>query len=177
MDVRTCKSCKRIFNYLSGPVICSACADKLEEKFKEVKDYIREHPGAPLQKVSDDNEVSVKQLKNWVREERLKFDDDSPVGIECMNCGAMIKYGKYCETCKGKMINTLSRSDKKVRWKPDAVFGYLMICNKADYKRGCVVHSLFSFHRHKKLFIYTRLCYNKNNIAVKRDETKRGLTV
>lgn len=110
MDVRTCKSCKRIFNYLSGPVICSACADKLEEKFKEVKDYIREHPGAPLQKVSDDNEVSVKQLKNWVREERLKFDDDSPVGIECMNCGAMIKYGKYCETCKGKMINTLSHA-------------------------------------------------------------------
>lgn len=60
--------------------------------------------------MSDDNEVSVKQLKNWVREERLKFDDDSPVGIECMNCGAMIKYGKYCETCKGKMINTLSHA-------------------------------------------------------------------
>ena len=110
MDVRSCKSCKRLFNYLSGPVICSACVEKLEETFKEVKDYIREHPHAALQEVSEANEVSVKQLKTWVREERLKFSDDSPVGIECMNCGAMIKFGKYCEACKGKMINNLSHA-------------------------------------------------------------------
>lgn len=110
MDVRTCKSCKRIFNYLSGPVICPACVEKLEEKFKEVKDYIRENPHSSLQDVSEAKEVSVKQLKTWVREERLKFADDSPVGIECMNCGAMIKYGKYCEACKGKMINNLSHA-------------------------------------------------------------------
>ena len=45
-----------------------------------------------------------------MREERLKFSDDSPVGIECMNCGAMIKFGKYCEACKGKMINNLSHA-------------------------------------------------------------------
>ncbi len=63
-----------------------------------------------MKEVSEAKEVSVKQLKNWVREERLRFADDSPVGIECMNCGAMIKYGKYCEACKGKMINNLSHA-------------------------------------------------------------------
>ncbi len=113
MDVRTCKSCKRLFNHLSGPVICPACVEKLEQKFQEVKDYIRENPQSSLQQVSEAKEVSVKQLKNWVREERLKFADDSPVGIECMNCGAMIKYGKYCEACKGKMINNLSHAVEK----------------------------------------------------------------
>lgn len=110
MDVRTCKSCKRLFNYLAGPVVCPACVEKLEEKFQEVKEYIRENPHSSLQEVSEANDVTVKQLKNWVREERLKFADDSPVGIECMNCGAMIKYGKYCEACKGKMINNLSHA-------------------------------------------------------------------
>lgn len=110
MDVRTCKSCKRLFNYLTGPVVCSACLEKLEEKFQQVKEYIRENPHSSLQEVSEANDVTVKQLKNWVREERLKFADDSPVGIECMNCGAMIKYGKYCEACKGKMINNLSHA-------------------------------------------------------------------
>ena len=110
MDVRTCKSCKRLFNYLSGPVVCPSCVEKLEEKFKEVKDFIRETPHSSLKEVSEAKEVSVKQLKNWVREERLRFADDSPVGIECMNCGAMIKYGKYCEACKGKMINNLSHA-------------------------------------------------------------------
>ena len=110
MDVRTCKSCKRLFNYLSGPVICPSCVEKLEQKFQEVKEFIRSKPHSSLQDVSEAKEVSVKQLKNWVREERLKFADDSPVGIECMNCGAMIKYGKYCEACKGKMINNLSHA-------------------------------------------------------------------
>lgn len=113
MDVRTCKNCKRLFNYLGGSPICPACVEKLEEKFKEVKDYIRENPHAPLQQVSEANDVSVKQLKTWVREERLTFSDDSPVGIECMNCGAMIKYGKYCEACKGKMMNDLNSAVKE----------------------------------------------------------------
>ena len=110
MEVRPCKSCKRLFNYLGGSPICPACTEKLEEKFQEVKEYIREHPHAALQEVSEANEVSVKQLKTWVREERLKFSDDSPVGIECMNCGAMIKCGKYCDACRGKMINTLGHA-------------------------------------------------------------------
>ncbi len=118
MDVRTCRNCKRLFNYLSGQPICQACAEKLEEKFKVVKDYVRDHPHATLKEVAEENEVTVKQLKTWVREERLKFSDDSPVGIECMNCGAMIKCGKYCETCKGKMINDMNHAierPKKIR--------------------------------------------------------------
>lgn len=119
MDVRPCKNCKRLFNYLSGPAICTACQEKLEEKFQEVKDYIRENPTASLHNVSEANEVSVKQLKTWVREERLTFSDDSPVGIECMNCGAMIKCGKYCENCKGKMINTLNKSIEVEKPKPE----------------------------------------------------------
>jgi len=110
MDVRPCKSCKKLFNYLTGVPICPACKNKLEKKFQEVKEYIREHPNSGLQDVAEANEVSVKQLKNWVREERLSFSDDSPVGIECLNCGTMIKFGKYCEACKGKMLNDLNQA-------------------------------------------------------------------
>ena len=73
-------------------------------------DFIRENPTASLTEVSEANEVTVKQLKTWVREERLKFSDDSPVGIECMNCGTMIKFGKYCDACKGKVINNLNQA-------------------------------------------------------------------
>lgn len=110
MDVRPCKNCKRLFNYLSGEPICPTCKDQTEKKFQEVKTYIREHSSATLTEISEVNEVSVKQLKNWVREERLSFSDDSPVGIECLNCGAMIRFGKYCDACKGKMINNLSQA-------------------------------------------------------------------
>lgn len=110
MDIRPCKSCKRLFNYFTGPGICPTCVDKLEDKFQEVKEFIRSNSSASLQEVSEANDVSVKQLKTWVREERLKFSDDSPVGIECMDCGTMIKYGKYCDICKGKVLNNLSQA-------------------------------------------------------------------
>ncbi len=109
MDVRSCRNCGRLFNYLQGNPICPACKKKLEDKFEQVKMYIRENNLASMQQISDANEVSVKQLKQWVREERLTFSDDSPVGIECENCGALIRTGRYCAKCKNNMANTLTK--------------------------------------------------------------------
>ena len=36
MDVRNCKECGRLFNYIGGQRLCPACKDKLEEKFAQV---------------------------------------------------------------------------------------------------------------------------------------------
>ena len=107
MDVKSCRTCGRLFNYLSGQPVCPACKKKLENKFIEVRDYIRENDSATMQQIADDNEVSVKQLKQWVREERLTFTEKSPVGIECESCGAMIRTGRFCEKCKNNMATNL----------------------------------------------------------------------
>lgn len=103
MEVKTCKQCKRLYNYLSGPPICPACKDRLEEKFQLVKDYVIEHPLEGIAEVAEVNEVSVSQIKRWVREERLSFSPESTVGIDCEGCGATIRTGRYCESCKKKM--------------------------------------------------------------------------
>ena len=107
MEVRACKTCKRLFNYITGPVRCPACADALEKKFQQVKQYIWDNKMASLQEISDANDVSIGQLRQWVREERLSFTQDSPVGLECESCGATIKTGRYCDNCKGRLSNTL----------------------------------------------------------------------
>jgi methionyl-tRNA synthetase len=75
----------------------------------QVRDYIRENDSASIQQISDDNEVSVKQIKQWIREERLIFTDKSPVGIECETCGAMIRTGRYCNKCKESMASNLKQ--------------------------------------------------------------------
>ena len=113
MDVRNCRGCGRLFNYFSGPPICQACREKLEEKFQQVKEYLRDNPNSSIQAVSDDNEVSVAQIRQWVREERLTFSDDSPIGIPCESCGKTIKTGRFCDECKGKMKNDFSSMIKK----------------------------------------------------------------
>lgn len=107
MDVRNCRSCGRLFNYLAGPPICEACKNALEEKFVEVKEYIRENKEAYITRISEDCGVSVKQIQQWVREERLILTEGSNVYIDCENCGAPIRTGRFCEECKAKMRGTL----------------------------------------------------------------------
>ena len=71
MDVRNCKMCGRLFNVLNNERICPACQKKLEDKFHEVKEYLEEHPGASVEQTATDNDISTKQIRQWVREERL----------------------------------------------------------------------------------------------------------
>lgn len=107
MNVRNCKKCGRIFNYVLGPVICPRCKEGMEAKFQEVKSYIREHQGADIKEVSEECEVETNQIRQWIREERLQFSDDSPIRIPCESCGAMIKSGRFCDKCKGELTNEL----------------------------------------------------------------------
>ena len=117
MNVRNCRKCGKLFNYIAGMPVCPVCKDKLEEKFQEVKKYIRENRMADIKEVAEKCEVEVGQIQQWIREERLEFTADSPVKIPCENCGEMIRSGKYCEKCKREMTNNLS----SVMEKPKAV--------------------------------------------------------
>lgn len=107
MNVRNCRSCGRIFNYVMGPAICPACRDKLEEKFQEVKDYVRENKGAGIQEVAEKCDVEVSQIRQWLREERLELAADSALYLNCESCGAPIRSGKFCEKCAGNMTRSL----------------------------------------------------------------------
>lgn len=100
MNVRNCRKCGRIFNYVIGATICPSCREKLEEKFADVKEYVRENKGANIPEISRACDVEVQQIQQWIREERLVFAEDSPLGIECEGCGTMIKTGRYCDKCK-----------------------------------------------------------------------------
>jgi flagellar operon protein (TIGR03826 family) len=100
MDVRNCRNCNKLFNYVSGPPLCPNCVKALDKKFSEVKDYIYDNPGAGVQEISEEFDVPIAQIKQWIREERLSFSEDSMVGLECERCGALIKTGRYCKSCK-----------------------------------------------------------------------------
>lgn len=118
MEVRNCRLCGRIFNYIGGDSLCPGCIKKMDEKFAEVKEYIYNHPGAGIQEVAEENEVPINQIKKWIREERLSFTEDSAVGIECENCGAMIKTGRFCAKCKDHMVNNFNHVYHKEHEEP-----------------------------------------------------------
>jgi hypothetical protein len=96
-----------LFNVLGSERICPACQKALEEKFQEVKAYLRENPDSSVEKTATDNDVSTKQIKQWVREERLILSSATDAGITCESCGKPICSGRFCEACKANMANDL----------------------------------------------------------------------
>ncbi len=113
MEVRNCKGCGNLFNYMGGAPLCPACMKLLDEKFETTKEYVRENPHANIQVVAEECEVSVAQIKRWIREERLAFSEDSQIGIECEGCGKMIRTGRFCDSCKSRMTNQLNNLYEK----------------------------------------------------------------
>ena len=114
MDVRNCRGCGKLFNYISGPFICPSCREKMEEKFQEVKKYIQENPGSNVASVAEACEVEPNQIRQWIREERLEFASGASE-ISCEKCGAPIPSGRFCDKCKASMVNTLNNV-----YKPEA---------------------------------------------------------
>ncbi|MBP3610491.1 MAG: flagellar protein [Lachnospiraceae bacterium] len=112
MDVRNCKQCSKLFNYIGSP-ICPECTKKAEDKFDEVKQYIYDHPKCGMQEVATEMEVSVAQIRKWLKEERLSFSEDSEIALNCEKCGKRILTGRFCKLCKESMANQLSSMYKK----------------------------------------------------------------
>ena len=70
MNIRNCRMCGHIFNYVAGPILCPHCREKMEAKFQEVKEYIRSNPGVGIQDVAENCDVEPSQIQQWLREER-----------------------------------------------------------------------------------------------------------
>lgn len=103
MNVKNCRSCGKIFNYITGPQLCPGCRQGLEEKFQKVKTYIRENPGAGIKEVSVACEVDTSLINQWLRDERLELSESSSLLLNCESCGQPIRSGRYCEKCKMSM--------------------------------------------------------------------------
>lgn len=108
MELATCRNCGRLFNVISREKICPGCKSLLEDRFHEVKKYLDENPNTTVEMLSKECDIPIKQIKDWIREERLSFREGTGCGINCEQCGAMIYTGRFCEACKQKLQSDLN---------------------------------------------------------------------
>ncbi len=80
----------------------------MEDKFQEVKQYIRDHKGVGIQEVAEACSVDPGQIRQWLRDDRLEVTEDSALMLNCEGCGAPIRSGKYCDRCKANMTNSFN---------------------------------------------------------------------
>lgn len=100
MGIINCKKCGRMFNYITGEKICPQCREAEEAIFQKVKKFVQDNKKATMEEISAECNVEAKKIKQWIREERLFFTDDSPVKISCEICGTQISSGRFCAQCK-----------------------------------------------------------------------------
>lgn len=110
MNVRNCRKCGRIFNYVVGPLQCPVCREKMEEKFLEVKEFIKENPGVGIAEVSTECDVETSQIQRWLREERLQLTENSAIYLNCESCGEPIRFGRFCNKCKTNMTKEFNEA-------------------------------------------------------------------
>lgn len=126
-DVRNCRKCGKIFNYIGGTPICPLCREQDEVDFKRVKQYLYDNPGATISQVSTELEVSVEKIKRYLKDGRLEIiGDEGNMILECESCGKAIRTGRYCDECErditrelkataGKMSEELQQSQNTIK--------------------------------------------------------------
>jgi len=107
VQVKACIKCKGLFETMSEREVCPRCLEYLEKQFKVVRRFVREHDLAGIEEVSETCGITIKQLLEWIREEKLSFSKESKVGVPCLACGISIPMGKYCVTCQTKLSKNL----------------------------------------------------------------------
>lgn len=115
-DVRNCRKCGRIYTYMGGAPICPSCRQADEEDFKAVKDYLYKNPGANLNQVSVELDISVEKIKRFLREGRLEIiAEDGNIFLECEGCGKSIKSGRFCPNCEKDLASGFSSTANQMK--------------------------------------------------------------
>jgi len=84
------------------------CKKQDEINFKRVKEYLYEHPGASLHEVSKELEISVQQIKMYLKEGRLEIvGENGNMFLECEKCGKSITTGRFCKECANEVTSDI----------------------------------------------------------------------
>lgn len=111
-EVRNCRRCKKIFMWAMGPQICNECKKLEEEDFEKVRKFLRDYQGATITEVAVATEVSTQLIYRFLKDGRLEVSENSPIALQCENCGSRITCGRFCVNCSKKLANEMISTGK-----------------------------------------------------------------
>ncbi|MDD4666333.1 MAG: flagellar operon protein YvyF [Clostridia bacterium] len=114
-EIRYCKICRKIFQYVTGPVYCHACMKVDEEEFEKVRAFLRDFPGANVREVTENTGVSPNKISRWLKEDRLEVSESSPIALNCENCGVRIRSGRFCLDCSKSLARDMMIAGKELK--------------------------------------------------------------
>ncbi len=94
-----CVHCGMPFDQRRNEELCPACDANSEVVFRHIKEYLYEHPGASATSLVNNLGVTLRQIKHYLREERLEVVGDGYTGLKCDACGRSVQTGRLCDSC------------------------------------------------------------------------------
>lgn len=109
LNVANCPRCGRV--YARGfREVCQNCYQDIEKEYEKCHKYLKENKGTTLQELSDETEVSVKQITKFIKEGRISLMNFPNLGYPCESCGVPIKDGHLCPSCKNKLQRQINNA-------------------------------------------------------------------
>ena len=88
--------------------MCRYCRIKDKEDFEKVREYLYKHNVATAIEIEQETGVSISQIEMYLKNGRLEIPKNSPIFIKCEECGAEIRFGRYCPACSAKLSKNMS---------------------------------------------------------------------
>ncbi|MCL1843303.1 MAG: flagellar protein [Defluviitaleaceae bacterium] len=98
MEAMNCPRCGKVFVKIIES-ICDACVKAEVNIFDKVRDYVKENPNKSIKEVSEECEVTVKRVLQYIRDGRLEASGGMQGDVLCSKCGKPINIGRMCEKC------------------------------------------------------------------------------
>ncbi|WP_394297957.1 flagellar protein [Gordoniibacillus kamchatkensis] len=97
---------------------CPSCMKDIEEQYEKCYKYLRENRQSTFPELSEATGVSIRQITKFVREGRISLANHPNMSYECEVCGAAIREGAMCDSCRQKLLkdasHVLQDSQKKL---------------------------------------------------------------
>lgn len=100
MAIKICALCKMPFSQTRNETTCPTCAAEGESRFQRIKAYLYEHPGASATELVQQLGVTIRQIQQYLKEDRLEVVGEGFTGLKCELCGKDLKTGRYCPHCE-----------------------------------------------------------------------------
>jgi len=111
MNVRNCKRCHKLFQYIRSPY-CQDCQAWIEARFLLISQYLREHPEAGMKELADQTDTETSILLLLMREGRLVIR--SGPEFNCERCGTSINHGRFCPGCLDQLQRELGKIEAEL---------------------------------------------------------------
>ncbi len=107
-----CPRCNKLFAKHFREV-CNQCHQELEKDYERCIEYLRKNKGLTIQQLSEDTEISIKQITRWIREGRISLMDAPNLTYPCEVCGTLIRESNMCDACRGRLQRDVKNAQTK----------------------------------------------------------------